>query len=162
MKKILLTLIGTSFISGVLLSQNWSKSDIDFFVKECVIEAQSYFTKDGALKICNCSVEATMELYPYTKSPEELTEEEIDIVSWECIVQLLEKNDDILLKWDETTEANFIKQCKEDFIELPLFNAEENCPCILEAVMPRYTTPFELMGIDPGIYYEIMLWCAGE
>lgn len=158
MKKILLTLIGTSFISGVLLSQNWSKSDIDFFVKECVIEAQSYFTKDGALKYCNCSADKVMELYPNVQAVENLTDEEVDFVALECILQILETEDDIFLTWDETTKAAFIEGCEEELMGSGI-NVQQYCPCALEEVIILYPTPFEAINIAPEILDRIALKC---
>lgn len=158
MKKILLTLIGTFFLSGILLSQNWNKSDIDFFVKECVVEAQNYFTKEGALKYCNCSVEKVMELYPDVQSVENLTEEEIDFVALECILQITDEGEDIFLTWDEATKAAFIESCEEELIGAGV-NSKSYCHCALEEVMILYHTPFEAMSIAPDVLDRIAVKC---
>lgn len=158
MKKILLTLLGTCFLSGALLSQNWSKSDVDFFVKECVIEAQSYFTKDGAVKYCNCSAEKVMELYPDVQSVESLTDEEVDFVALECLLQISEEGEDMFLTWDETTKAAFIASCEEELTGTGI-SSKSYCPCALEEVMILYPTPFEAINITPDVLNKIALKC---
>lgn len=158
MKKILLTLLGTFFLSGALFSQNWSKSDVDFFVKECVVEAQSYFTKDGALKYCNCSAEKVMELYPDVQSIENLTDEEVDFVALECILQILEEGENIFLTWDETTKAAFIESCEEELAGTGI-NSKGYCPCALEEIMILYPTPFEAINIDSDVLDRIAIKC---
>jgi hypothetical protein len=158
MKKILLTIIGNLLLSGSLLSQNWSKSDIELFVKECITEAENYFTKDGALEYCNCSAEKVMELYPDVLSVENLTDKEIGIVAFECVSQILETRDDVFLSWDETTKAAFIESCEEELTGTEV-NAKSYCPCALEEVIILYPTPFEAMSIAPDVLERIALKC---
>lgn len=158
MKKKLLIIIGNLFLSGIVFSQNWTKSDIDFFVEECILEAENHFTKNGALEYCNCSVEKVMKLYPDVQLVENLTEEEINFIALECVLQISETEDGVALSWDEETKKAFIENCEIE-LQGSGINAQQYCACALEEVIILYPNPLDSIDMTPEVIDKIALKC---
>lgn len=162
MKKLLFIAVSVLVLPNVASAQKWSKSDIEIFVESCVGEAQSYFTSEGALQYCNCTMEKIMVLYPDAEYIDQMTDDELNTVAEECIFQIAETTgDDIFLKWTDETKVAFIEGCSEELIGSGI-DASVYCPCALEEIMKVYTTPFQAMSMSEDVLFEIASKCMGE
>lgn len=158
----LFLIFGTSVLfSGVSVAQTWDKEDIDIFVKSCKLEAQNYFTEEGALEYCNCSTEKIMRLYPNSEDVEKMTNEELNAIAEECLAEILEEEKDIFLKWTEDSKIAFVEGCEEE-LEGSGIDGKIYCPCALGEILLLYKTPFEATDMTEDILYQIAEKCIGE
>lgn len=161
MKKLLFIAVSMLLLPTIGSAQKWSKSDSDIFIESCVSEAQNYFTPEGALEYCNCTMEKIMVMYPDAEYIDQMTDDELNTVAEECILQIAETTgDDIFLKWTDETKVAFIEGCSEELVDSGI-DASVYCPCALEEIMKVYNTPFAAMSMSEEVLFEIAAKCLG-
>lgn len=161
MKKLLFIAVSMVLVPTIGSAQKWSKSDSEIFIESCVGEAQNYFTPEGALQYCSCTMEKIMVLYPDAAYVDEMTDDEMNTVAEECILQIGETTgDDIFLKWTDETKAAFIEGCSGELLGSGI-DPSVYCPCALEEIMKVYTTPFAAMSMSEEVLFEIAAKCLG-
>lgn len=151
---------GALLLSNVSLAQQWPKEDIDVFMESCVDEAKSFFTKQGTIMYCECTLEKISALYPNSTDIDDITDEEVNILAEACIISLLETNEAIFLDWNEETKTEFVTGCEEELSDSGLGD-KKYCPCALEETMKMYRNPFDALNMTEEETQKIVEKCLG-